>query len=204
MRPPSAVMSVRTASMPTPRPASSVTSSVVVKPGVKIRLASSASVGVRVGRDQAVAAAARLDALQVEAVAVVADLDPHFVALLGQRDVDRADRILVLRAAHVGRLDAVHDGVAQQVLEGAGHAIEHAAIEFDRRALDVQAHLDGGFLGGLAHDAVQAFGQRVERHHAGAQQVFRQRARQARLGGHLVFGRLHRLRDGCAAPWPRR
>ena len=43
MRPPIALTSERTTSMPMPRPASSVTVSAVVKPAVKIRLASSAS-----------------------------------------------------------------------------------------------------------------------------------------------------------------
>ena len=43
MRPPIALTSERTTSMPTPRPASSVTVSAVLKPGAKIRLASSAS-----------------------------------------------------------------------------------------------------------------------------------------------------------------
>ena len=42
-RPPSAVASERTTSIPTPRPASSVTTCAVVKPGLKIRSVSSAS-----------------------------------------------------------------------------------------------------------------------------------------------------------------
>ena len=142
MRPPSAVTSVRTASMPTPRPASSVTSSVVVKPGVKIRLASSASVGVASGAIRPLLAAARLDALQVEAGAVVADLDPHFVALLRQRDVDRADRILVLRAARVA---ATRCRARRQLRSKCSNApamrsstLRSSSID---AAFDVQAHL---------------------------------------------------------------
>ena len=53
MRPPMALTSERTTSMPTPRPASSVTWSAVLKPGVKIRLARSASLSSAPGRDQA-------------------------------------------------------------------------------------------------------------------------------------------------------
>ena len=83
------------------------------------------------------------------------------------------------------------------MLERAGHAVEDASIQFDRRAFDVQAHLDGSFLGRLPHHTVQAFGQRVERHHAGAQQIFGQRAGEAGLRGHLVFGRLHGLREAA-------
>ena len=85
MRPPMALTSVRTTSMPMPRPASSVTCSAVVKPGVKIRPASSASVGCDAGREQAHRLALGADARQVQAGAVVAELDRDFVAFVGQR-----------------------------------------------------------------------------------------------------------------------
>ena len=42
--------------------------------------------------------------------------------------------------------------------KGAGHAVEHAAVDFDRAADDVQPHLLAGFLGRLAHHAVQPVG----------------------------------------------
>ena len=91
-----------------------------------------------------------------------------------------------------GSLDAVRHAVAQQVLEGAAHALEHAAVDFDRAADEVQSHLLLQLLGGLAHDAVQAVGQALELDHARAQQVVLQVARQARLRGQVVFGGLQR------------
>ena len=78
--------------------------------------------------------------------------------------------------------------VAQQVLERAGHALQHAAVHFGAATDDVQAHLLARFLGRLAHHAVEALGEAFELHHAGAQQVVLQVARQAGLGHELVFG----------------
>jgi hypothetical protein len=95
-------------------------------------------------------------------------------------------------AALPRQLDAVRDAVAQQVLEGADHAFEHAAVDFDRAADDVQPHLLAGVLGRLAHHAVQAVGQALELDHARAQQVVLQLARQPCLRRQLVFGRLQR------------
>ena len=46
-------------------------------------------------------------------------------------------------------------------------------------------------LDGLAHHAVQALGDALELHHAGAQQVALQFARLAGLGDQVVLGRLH-------------
>ena len=62
---------------------------------MKIRLASSASVVRAVGRDQAASPRpwSRMRA-QVEAGAVVAELDADFVAFVRERDDDRADRVL--------------------------------------------------------------------------------------------------------------
>ena len=85
-----------------------------------------------------------------------------------------------------------------------GHAVEHAAVDFDRAADDVEPDLLAGFLGGLAHDPVQAVGDALELDHAGAQQVVLQVARQARLGDQFVFGRLAASAAGCAARWRRR
>ncbi len=75
---------------------------------------------------------------------------------------------------------------------GGRHAVEHAAVDFDGAADDVQPHLLAGFLGRLAHHAVQAIGHAFELDHARAQQVVLQVARQPRLRGQFVLGGLHR------------
>ena len=198
--------SERTTSMPTPRPASSVTVSAVEKPGVKIRLASSASLvlGVRRRAGPSRAPLSRMRA-QVRGRRRRRGTRRRLRCLRG----DSATMIVPVGSlpaarARLGRLDAVRDAVAQQVLEGAGHAVEHAAVDFDRAADDVEPHLLAGFLGGLADDAVQAVGQAFELDHARAQQVVLQVARQARLRGQLVFGRLAACAAACAARWRRR
>ena len=85
MRPPSAFTSERTTSMPMPRPDSSVTCVAVEKPGMKIRLASSASSCSCLGVDQPLLQRLVADARQVEAGAVVAELHRDVVAFLVQR-----------------------------------------------------------------------------------------------------------------------
>ena len=81
--------------------------------------------------------------------------------------------------------------IAQQVLEGGCHAVQHATVHFNGAAGDVQLDLFAGFLGGLAHHGVQAFGNAFELHHAGAQQVALQLTRLAALGDQVVFGAFH-------------
>jgi len=131
-------------------------------------------------------------ALQVQPGAVVLEAHRHVVELLAQPDVDAAFGRLALGQAHIGRLNAVHHAVAQQVFKGGGHAVEHPAVHFDLATGDVQPHLLAGFLGRLAHHAVQALGNALELHHARAQQVALQLAGLTGLGGQAVFGRFHR------------
>ena len=86
-------------------------------------------------------------------------------------DVDGAGLVLAGRGARRGQLDAVHDGIAQHVLERRQHALEHLAVELAGGAVD--AHLD--FLAGLGRrlprDARQALHVALERHHARAHQA---------------------------------
>ena len=75
---------------------------------------------------------------------------------------------LPARNALGGRLDAVHDRVAQHVFEGRQHALEHLPVEFARSALDDQLGLLAGLGGGLAQQAAQPLHVALERHHARA------------------------------------
>ena len=104
---------------------------------------------------------------------------------------DGARRRLAGRRAHLRLFDAVGHAIAQQVLEGGCHAVQHATVHFNGAAGDVQLDLFAGFLGGLAHHGVQAFGNAFELHHAGAQQVALQLTRLAALGDQVVFGAFH-------------
>ncbi len=67
-----------------------------------------------------------------------------------------------------GRFDAVHDGVAQHVLERREHALEHLAVELARGAVDADLDLLAGFGRRLARDAGQALDLALERDHARA------------------------------------
>jgi hypothetical protein len=61
---------------------------------------------------------------------------------------------LAARDALGGRFDAVHDGVAQHVLERRQHALEHLPVELAEAPVTTARPLAG--LGGdLAHDARQ-------------------------------------------------
>ena len=132
------------------------------------------------------------DAGQVQAGAVVAAVDADLVAFLRDGDADLAGGLLAGCQTQRRRLDTVGHAVAQQVFEGADHALQHTAVDFDRPADDVQPHLLATVLGSLAHHAVEAVGQALEFDHARAQQVFLQLTRQPGLGCQFVFGRLQR------------
>ena len=53
--------------------------------------------------------------------------------------------------------------IAEHVLQRRGHALQHVAIEFALRTLELELGLLAGFAGGLADHAAQARHQRVER-----------------------------------------
>ena len=135
---------------------------------------------------------ARADALVVEAAAIVAKFHRHFVAGLRYLHHDAAGGVLAGRRALAWGFNAVHDAVAQQVLEGADHALQHAAVKLDGAAHDIKPHLFARFLARLAHRAVEAVGGALELHHARAQEVVLQFAREAGLRGELVFRGLQR------------
>ena len=132
------------------------------------------------------------DARQVQAAAIITKLHRDVVTGLLHPDTDQADTVLATRGAFGLRLDTMHHAVAHQVLEGRRHALQDAAVDFDRPADDVQPHLLAGLLAGLAHHAVQALGNAVELHHARAQQLALQLTRLARLRGQVVLAALDR------------
>ncbi len=129
---------------------------------------------------------------QVQPRAIIGEAHRHVIAGLLQIDRDRPDRILARTGAHGRFFYAVNDTIAQQVLECRRHAIEHAPVHFNRASVDVELDLFGGVLGRLPHDPVQAFGNALELHHAGAQQILLQCPGLARLGDQIVFRGVHR------------
>ena len=79
--------------------------------------------------------------LAVDAAAVVLDVDQNLVARLAGGDGEDAD--LALAGLHpLGRgLDAVVDGVADDVGQGIADHLDHLAVELDVAALDIDQHL---------------------------------------------------------------
>ena len=143
-------------------------------------------------RDQPLLQRLVADSRDVKAGAVVIELHRDVVAFVAQPDDDGADRFLARRRSRLGRLDAVGDAIAQQVLERRRHAVEHATVHLDRAAGDIQLDLLAGLLGSLPHHPVQPVRDAFELHHPRAQQVALQFAGLARLGDQVVFGGFHR------------
>jgi hypothetical protein len=141
-----------------------------------------------VGADQAERDALGADRGDVHAGAVVLDLDddlrPSRRSSIWMRPVSALPR--ATRSA--GSLDAVHDGIAQHVLERRQHALEHLAVELARGALDDELGLLAGIRSRLAHDALQALRVALERHHARAHQPVLQLGDRARLLLQQVLG----------------
>ena len=151
--------------------------------------------GLRVGqrrirRHQAGAVRLGADAFQVQPRAVVGKGDCHFIALLADLHQQLARLALARSQARLARLDAVHDGVAQQVLKRCRHAFEYAAVDFYAAAADIEVDALVDFLGALPRHAEQPFGDAGKRHHADLHQVALQLARQARLQHQVVRHRI--------------
>ena len=96
-------------------------------------------------------------------------------------------------ATFVRRLHAVHHRVAQQVLKGGQHALEHLTVQFAGRTLDDQLGALVGIGRRLAHDACQSLHVALEGHHAGAHQPVLQLGDRTRLQLQLILGVAHQV-----------
>ena len=154
MLPPKASTCSLTASSPTPRPAMPLTS----LGGREARLRE--HLGERAGP-------ARLGQRRLgDAAAVVGDRDlDRAAALLGAQLQPPALRLAGPRAL-LGRLDAVGDGVAQDVDERLGEPFEDGAVELRLGAEDDQLDLLAGLGGEVAHGARERRHDRRQRQRA--------------------------------------
>lgn len=130
--PPTRATVSRTTSRPTPRPETSVTLLVVVKPGRNMNSSNSASL-IR----PAISAVAwrRLDdglanALDVDAAAVIGHRDGQHAGSMTHLDAYDAFRGLAGGGTSVGHLQPVIDGVAQQVRQRRFELFQDVAIHF--------------------------------------------------------------------------
>ncbi|KAG1316729.1 hypothetical protein G6F62_013317 [Rhizopus arrhizus] len=157
--PPSWRTSLRTTSMPTPRPASWLTWSAV----------------------QAPVDGAAADRFAVQAGAVVGHFQHDFRTFAVQADGDLALLRLAGGAALFRCFQAMGHGVAQHVLQRRDHAVQDVAVQFAVGAFQGQVNLLAGVQARLADHPAQARHQAIERHHARAHQAILQFRTDARL-----------------------
>ena len=153
-----------------PRPACCVSRSAVENPGSRTSCSDSSSVSSWSGLEQSHVPRLGADRRDVEARAVVLDGDHDLGALALQSHGDPAGLGLAAHQAILGELDAVHDGVAQHVLEGRQHALEDLPVDLAVAALDHEFDFLAGLLRRLPREARQALAVTLERHHARAHQ----------------------------------
>ena len=122
--------------------------------------------GHGVGGQQPALHGAAADVAQIEAAAVVGHLhgDDLATARHGQRD--GAGARLAARDAFLGRLEAVVDGVAQDVQQRVDELVQHVGVDQDVAADDHERRLLAGGRRGLAHVALQARHDGLDRRHA--------------------------------------
>ena len=157
-----------TTSMPTPRPETLVTSAAVEKPGWKRSWNSSWSVELGARRDQAALLGPRADAVAVEAAPVVGDSDEHFGAGMARRQLDPAHVRFCRPPPGVWVLDAVIDGVADEMDQRIGEPLDHGLVEFGLLAVRDEFDLLAEIARQIVHQAAEAAEQRADRHHADA------------------------------------
>ena len=112
--------------------------------------------------------------VDLQARAVVCKGDGDIASVLLHGNGQGAQRRLARRQAHLYRFNAVGHCVAQKVLKGGRHAFEHAPVDFDAAAHDVQAHLLARAFGRLANHCIKPVGQGLKIEQPHAQQIVRQ------------------------------
>ena len=143
MVPPIWSMLVRTTSMPTPRPDTLVTLAAVEKPGAKMNLWICASVIFSRSASVASPFSTRLllDALGIEAAAVVGDPDDDVAAFVIGGETDGAASGLAGVGAVGRHLEAVIGRVAHHVGERILDQVEHLAVELGVGAVHLEVDL---------------------------------------------------------------
>jgi hypothetical protein len=168
-QPPRCSMLLRTTSMPTPRPETSVTTLAVEKPGMKMTAGSRRRswLGLLAGH-QALLDDGPAQRGGIHALAVVLDGDQDAaVGVAGGQAHGRRER-LAERAPLVGRLDAVVQGVADQVAQRVADLFEDGPVELGLLAFDDQLDFLVEAHGDVAHDTREAVEDGLDRQHAQA------------------------------------
>ena len=130
--------------------------------------------GFHPGREQAKGFRLGANFFQVEAGPVVLQRQHDFVAFLPCAEQDFAEFRLACGAASLRVLQAMNNGVAQQVFQGRSDLFQNRAIKFKFAIADVDLGALAQFARGLPDDPVKPFRNAVDRHHPHAQQILLQ------------------------------
>src|SRR5690348_4306852 len=108
-------------------------------------------------------------ARDINTAAVVADLDDHLGALMKGVQGDGAASRLRGSEALLGRLDAVVDGITNDVRQGFRESVENALVEIGVLTGDLEGHVLAALLGDVPDDAWKTAEELADRHHANLQ-----------------------------------
>ena len=141
-----------------------------------------------IGGNEATLTRPCLDARIVQALAIVQETHDDFVAILRDLDGQFPDVRLAAGGPLGALLDAVGHRVAQDVLDGTGHAVQHVAVDLGLPPLDLQGHALVGVLAGLTHHTVEAVVDGRELHHPHTHQALLQTAAHLSLPRQVLHG----------------
>ena len=147
-----------------------------------------ADAGGLLGADDALRDRLLDDHREIDAVAIIADLDDHLVALMIGVEADGSFGRFTGGSALQRRLDAVIDGVAQQVHHGLGQRVQNALVEVGILALDDDVDLAAGLFGGVTHHPGQTAEHLLDGHHANLHYGALKFSENLRLEGENVDG----------------
>ena len=108
---------------------------------------------MQIGFDQALGDGRSLDALAIDAAAIIRNFDHHASRAMHGRKPDVAGLGLACGQPDLGLLDAMIDGIADHVRERIGQALDHGLVDFGGLAITVQGDGFSGHVGGFTHDA---------------------------------------------------
>ena len=145
-------------------------------------------VGLR-GVDEPLGAGLRQDPFAIDAAAVVTDLDDDRRPVARRAENEATHRRLARRRPLLRRLDAMIDGVSEQVHHGVADLVEHRAIQLDVFAVDRQLDLFADRARGVTHDAGESVEDLPHRHHATYRDLFAELADEARRLRHRLVER---------------
>ena len=165
-----------TTAMPTPRPLARSASSLVEKPGAHSNVTSDVESSAPVGTGNPASARPRRHLRRVHAAAVVFDVDGHQLAGGGRAERDRALRSLPERDPLVGRLNAMADGVTNQMEHRIHHALDQVLVDFSGLALQKQRDLLSGLARQIADHERHPAEDFTDRDQTNPHQGFAQRA----------------------------